>query len=148
MFVRCSYRRLNSHSSANSFSENNGRGDGKEKVLKITTLRAERSWKGSWLDPGGTVLKNPPASAGDTRDVGSIPRSGRSPGTGNGNPLQSSCLENLTGRGALWATWGCKELEAAEWLSTHTQEMKTVEKEVDRIHVWSSCISPESVSSS
>ena len=43
------------------------------------------------------MLKNPPANAGD---VGSIPRLGRSPGEGNGNPLQYSCLENPMGRGA------------------------------------------------
>ena len=44
--------------------------------------------------PGGTVVKNPPANAGDTRDMGSIPGSRRSPGVGNGNPLQYSCLED------------------------------------------------------
>ena len=42
----------------------------------------------------GSVVKNPPANAGDARDVTSIPESGRSPGVGNGNPLQYSCLEN------------------------------------------------------
>ena len=46
------------------------------------------------------VVKNPPASAGDTRDVDLIPGSGRSPGGGNGNPLQYSCLENSVDRGA------------------------------------------------
>ena len=40
------------------------------------------------------VIKNPPANARDVRDTGSIPGSGRSPGEGNGNPLQYSCLEN------------------------------------------------------
>ena len=40
------------------------------------------------------LVKNPPASAGDTRDMGSIPVSGTSPGEGNGNLLQYSCLEN------------------------------------------------------
>ena len=40
------------------------------------------------------LVKNPRASAGDVRDVGSIPGWGRSPGEGNGNPLQYSCLEN------------------------------------------------------
>ena len=40
-----------------------------------------------------------PASARDTRDVGSIPELGRSPGVGNGNPLQYSCLENSMDRG-------------------------------------------------
>ena len=50
------------------------------------------------------MIKNPPANAGDVRDVGSIPGSGRSPGVGNGNPLQYSCLENPMDRGAWWAT--------------------------------------------
>ena len=45
--------------------------------------------------PGGSVVKNPPANAGD---VGLIPGSGRSPGEGNGNPFQYSCLENPTDR--------------------------------------------------
>ena len=49
-------------------------------------------------------LKNPPANAGDARDSGSIPGSGRSPGVENGNPLQYSCLGNPMGRGAWWAT--------------------------------------------
>ena len=49
------------------------------------------------------VVKNLSASAGDKRDVGLIPGSGRSPG-GNGNPLQYSCLENSTDTGAWWAT--------------------------------------------
>ena len=40
------------------------------------------------------MVKNPPANAGDARDLGSIPSSGRSPGAGNDNPLQYSCLEN------------------------------------------------------
>ena len=50
------------------------------------------------------VVKNLPANAGDTRDVGFIPGSARSPGRGNGNPLQYSCLENPMDRGAWWAT--------------------------------------------
>ena len=50
--------------------------------------------------PGGSVVKSPPANAGDTGDVGSIPVSGRSPGGGNGNLLQYSCLENSMDRGA------------------------------------------------
>jgi len=48
------------------------------------------------------VLKNPPASAEDIRDVGSIPGSRRSPGRGLGNPLQYSCLENPIDRRAWW----------------------------------------------
>ena len=49
------------------------------------------------------VVKNSPASARDTGDMGSIPRSGRSPGGGNGNAFQYSCLENPMDRGAWWA---------------------------------------------
>ena len=52
----------------------------------------------------GAVVKNPPASAGGARDMGSIPGSGRSPGEGNGNPLQYSSLGNPMNRGAQWAT--------------------------------------------
>ena len=54
--------------------------------------------------PGSSVLKNPPANAGASRDTGSIPRLGRSPREGNVNPLQYSCLENPMDRGAWWAT--------------------------------------------
>ena len=46
------------------------------------------------------AVKNLPAKSGDTRDAGSIPASGRSPGEGHGNPLQYSCLENPMDRGA------------------------------------------------
>ena len=46
------------------------------------------------------VVKNPPTNAGDIRDVGSIPGSGRAPGGGHGNPLPFSCLENPMDRGA------------------------------------------------
>ena len=51
--------------------------------------------------PGGSEVK---ASACNARDLGSIPGLGRSPGEGNGNPLQYSCLENPTDREACWAT--------------------------------------------
>ena len=50
------------------------------------------------------VVNNLPANAGDIRDTGSIPMSGRSPGEGHGNPLQFSYLENPMDRGAWWAT--------------------------------------------
>ena len=50
------------------------------------------------------MVKNLPANAGDKRDVGLIPGLGRSPGGGNGNPLQYSHLENLMDRGAWQAT--------------------------------------------
>ena len=57
-----------------------------------------------WGFPGGRVVKNLPANAGDTRDMGLIPGSERSLGVGNGNLLQYSCLENSMDRGAWWAT--------------------------------------------
>ena len=52
---------------------------------------------------GGTVVKNPAANAGDIGVVGSISGSGRSPGGGNGNPLQYFCLESSMDRGDWWA---------------------------------------------
>ena len=68
----------------------------------MTHLRAEYLDKGA--SPSGTVIKNPPANAGDVRDQGLIPGSGRSPGVGNGNPLQYSCLGNLMDKEAWQAT--------------------------------------------
>ena len=49
------------------------------------------------------MVKNLPANAGDVGDAGSVPRSGKSPGEGNGNPLQCCCLENPRDGGAWWA---------------------------------------------
>ena len=59
------------------------------------------------------VVKNPPASAGDIRDTGSIPGLGRSPGDVIGNPLQYSCLENPHGQRSLvgYSPWGHNELD-------------------------------------
>ena len=51
--------------------------------------------------PVSSLVKNPPANSRGAGDMGSIPESGRSPGGGNGNPLQYSCLENSMDRG----TW-------------------------------------------
>ena len=50
--------------------------------------------------PGDSMVKNLPANVGDTRDAGSIPQLRRSPGAGNTNPLQYSCLENFMDGGA------------------------------------------------
>ena len=78
-----------------------------------------------WLNrcfPGGMVVKNPPANAGDAKDMGSIPGPGRCPGGGNGNPLQYPCLENPMDRG----TWraivhrGCTESDTTEQLSMNS----------------------------
>ena len=61
------------------------------------------------------VVKNPPANAREAMDTGSIPGWGRSPGEGNGNPLQYSCLENSMDRGAWQATvHGVTELDTME----------------------------------
>ena len=61
-------------------------------------MRIERAF------PVALVVKNPPANAGDTRDMGSIPGLGRSPGGGHGNPFQYFYLENLMDRRAWLAT--------------------------------------------
>ena len=86
----------------------------------------ELSWleKGSLLQgnrngmgfAGGSVVKNPPANAGD---LGSIPGLGRSPGEGNGNPLQYSCLGHPMDRGAWWYTvYGVKK-NKNDWARMH-----------------------------
>ena len=71
------------------------------------------------------MVKNIPASTGDVKDVDSTPGSGRSPGKGNGNPLQYYCLENPMGRGAwcdtLMGSQRVGQTEAAE----HTQNFNT-----------------------
>ena len=64
--------------------------------------------------PGGSDGKESACNAGD---LGSIPGLGRSPAEGNAYPLQYSCLENSTNKGAWWATyspWGCKESDITE----------------------------------
>ena len=69
-----------------------------------------------WASQVALVVKNPPANAGDIRDKGSIPGSGRSPGRGHGNPLQYSCLEYPMDRGAWsegYSSWGHKESDIA-----------------------------------
>ena len=74
------------------------------------------------------MVKNPPANAGDTGDTSSIPGLRRSPGEGNGSPLQYSCLEHSIDRGAWWATyspWGYKELDMTEWL-THRPKFRGI----------------------
>ena len=69
-----------------------------------------------WGFCSGSVVKNPPANAGDTEDAGSIPGSGRSPGGGNGNPLQYSCMKNPMDRRAWWSTvYGMAKSQT--WLS-------------------------------
>ena len=73
-------------------------------ALIVSFNFAETEWiKTMWYMygfPGGSMVKNLSANAGDTENVGLIPRSGRSPGRRNGNPLQYSYLENSTDRDA------------------------------------------------
>jgi len=83
-------------------------------------LLQEHGWSEKGF-PGGTVVKNPPAKAGDSI-VGSIPELGRSFGVGNGNPLHYSCLEYSMDRGAWQATWGCRVWH--DW--THTLGVRLV----------------------
>ena len=71
-------------------------------LINIHNLKIFFTTSNTYLGfPGGSVVKNPPANAGD---MVSIPGSGRSPGEENGNPLQYSCLGNLMDRGAWQAT--------------------------------------------
>ena len=69
--------------------------------------------------PGVSVVKNPPAAAGD---MSSVPRSGSSPEEGDGNPLQYSCLGNRMDRDP---PRGHKELDVTEQLRTHTRRVQT-----------------------
>ena len=64
--------------------------------------------------PGGSAVKNPPATAGATGDAGSIPGAGRSSVVGNGNPLQYSYLENPS-----YSPWSHKESDTTEPLTRH-----------------------------
>ena len=71
--------------------------------------------------PDDSAVKNLPVNAGDIGDAGSIPESGKSPGGGNGSPLQYSCLENLMDRGAWRAkSKGHEESDMTEQLSKHS----------------------------
>ena len=90
---------------------------------------------------GGSGVKNPPANAGDTRDMGSIPGSGRSPGVGSSNPLQYSCLGNPRDRGNWQAI--VHRLESQTRLSLHalTEHVSGVlEKNVHSAVVMECCI--------
>ena len=77
----------------------------------------------NWTSQAVLVVENPPANAGDTRDVGSSRGSGRSPGGGQGNPLQYSCWENPMDRRAWRATVHrfAKSQTQLKWLSMNTK---------------------------
>ena len=74
----------------------------------------------------GSVVKNPPANA---RDMGSTPGSERSPGEGNGNPFQYSCLENPMDRERSlegYSPWGHKESDTTEQLSVQEFQLQAL----------------------
>ena len=77
-------------------------------------------FKASWMT---LVVKNLPANAGDVRYVSSSPGWGRSPGGGNGNPFQCSCLENPMDRGAWWVHRVPKSQTRLNLRSTHAHTM-------------------------
>ena len=85
--------------------------------IKKWTYFSEKIYRSKGF-PGGAVINNQPANAGDTRDMGLIPGSERYPGVGNGYPLQYSCLENSMDRGVWWAT--VHGVGLSNWACTHT----------------------------
>ena len=88
-------------------------------------------WHPSTRFPGEAVVKNPPANAGD---AGLIPGLGRSPGEGNGNPLQYYCLEKSHGQRSLvgYIPWGCKKSDMTE--------QQTLTQICTHICVYGTCI--------
>ena len=90
----------------------------------------KRSQRISGVSQVALVVKNPPACVGDIRDMGLIPGSGRSPGGGNGNPLQYSYLENPMDREAsrAYSPWGLKESGMTEVLSIHKGSVCVLEE--------------------
>ena len=117
---------------------------GKDEVLFLRELEGGRC--GRKMCRGSLqvalVLKNPPANARATRDVGSVPRLGRSPGAGHDSPLQYSCLKNPMNREAWWAIIHrvTKSWTRLKWLSTHTH----MGEEEKSWRLWSPRTSEES----
>ena len=96
-------------------------------VLLDQSLPVERQSIFFYGKQVGLVVKHSPANAGDTRDAGSIPGSGGSPGVGNGNLTQYSCLEKSMDRGAWWAAAQSMGLQRMEhsWAAEHTGSRNT-----------------------
>ena len=84
------------------------------------------------------VVKNPPTSAGDIRDMGSVPGLGRSPGGGHGNPLQYSCLENPMDRGAWQPTvHGVAQSQTRlKQLGTHARDLDILTLTHMHAYMW------------
>ena len=81
---------------------------------------------------GVSVVKNLPTDARDARHMGSIPGSGRSPGEGNGNPLQYSCLENFMDKGA-WRATVHGVAKSQKWLNTDTHPNTHAHKSTNKV---------------
>ena len=105
---------------------NPGGSDGKKSACNVGDPGSISGLRRSHGERNGSqsvlVVKNLPVNAGDLRDAGLIPGSGRSPGGGHDNPLQYSCLENPMDRGVWQATVHrvMKSQIWLKWLSTHT----------------------------
>ena len=92
-----------------------------------------------WASQVALVVKCPPASAGDIRDLGSIPGLGRSPGGRHVNPLQDSCLENCISKEAWWAIvlGVAKRLTWLKQISTHAHIYMFIF--LFEVHAWRRC---------
>ena len=86
------------------------------------------------------LVKNLPANVGDTRDVGSMPGSGRSPRVGNGNPFQYWSLENSTEEPGGYSPCGCKGSDTAERGSTAHWTFLATDWELDHICPWEKAV--------
>jgi len=93
--------------------------------------------------PVAAVMKNLPATAGDTEDLGLIPGSVRSPGVGNGNPLQLSCLENSIDRGAWQPTvhgfpksWTQLSITTITHFGIHTNQYSLIRLYINKSNIF------------
>ena len=93
-------------------------------LLKQVTLYMSSVFFNLWASHVALLVKNPPANAGHTRDMGSLPGLGRFPGVGNGTPVQYSCLENYIGRG----TWQSMDLVTVHGTSKSQTQLS--------MHTW------------
>ena len=92
----------------------------KNKSIRSWAYIFPQCYLSHWGFPSGAVVKYWPANAGDERDTGSMPRSGRSPGGRNGNLFQYSCLGNPMKRGACWLQSIGSQWVGHDWACTHT----------------------------
>ena len=101
----------------------------------MRSQRVGQDWASEQQQQGRASGKDPACHAGDVRDAGSIPGAGRSPGEGNGNPLQSSCLGNPMDRGA-WQATVQKATKSRTQLSTRAhREAKELNISFGLIHM-------------